>query len=127
MRIRGGEGFRDCGGSRGPRPRHPQHRSGGSTPWCAHSLAGLFRLCGRRTTAEYQQFMSSGDFDVLVECDRRALRAHLGTNVATGLSMLRSSFHWALLQITLRTSKIMCISMLRVVVPYLARVDTSGA
>ena len=51
----------------------------------------------------------------------------LGTNVATGLSTLRSSFHWALLQITLRTSKIMCISMLRVVVPYLARVDISGA
>ena len=105
---------------------HPQHRSGGSTPWCAHSLAGLFRLCGSRTTAEYQQFMSSGDFDVLVECDRRALRAHLGTNVATGLSTLRSSFHWALLQITLRTFKIMCISMLRVVAPYVARVDISA-
>ena len=61
--------------------------------------------------------MSSGDFDVLVECDRRALRAHLGNNVATGLSTLRSPFHWALLQITLRTSKIMRKSMLRLSYP----------
>jgi transaldolase/glucose-6-phosphate isomerase len=30
-----------------------------------------------------------GDFDVLVECDRRALRAHLGADVAAGLSTLR--------------------------------------
>jgi transaldolase/glucose-6-phosphate isomerase len=27
-----------------------------------------------------------GDFDVLVERDRRALRAHLGADVATGLN-----------------------------------------
>src|SRR5205807_1391364 len=30
-----------------------------------------------------------GDFDVLVERDRRALRAHLGADVATGLGTLR--------------------------------------
>jgi transaldolase / glucose-6-phosphate isomerase len=30
-----------------------------------------------------------GDFDVLVKRDRRALRAHLGADVAAGLSTLR--------------------------------------
>ena len=37
-----------------------------------------------------------GDFDVLVERDRRALRVHLGTDVAAGLNMLRSAFLTAL-------------------------------
>jgi transaldolase/glucose-6-phosphate isomerase len=32
-----------------------------------------------------------GDFNVLVERDRRALRAHLGPNVAIGLRMLRDA------------------------------------
>src|SRR5262249_37910251 len=66
-----------------------------------------------------------GDFDVLVERDRRALRAHLSTDVAAGLSTLRAPSwrHWGLLGIALSTSKIMCmcISMLRVGAPYSAR------
>jgi transaldolase/glucose-6-phosphate isomerase len=33
-----------------------------------------------------------GDFDVLVERDRRALRVHLGSDVAAGLSTLRGAF-----------------------------------
>jgi transaldolase / glucose-6-phosphate isomerase len=37
-----------------------------------------------------------GDFDVLVERDRRALRAHLSTDVAAGLSTLRGAFLAAL-------------------------------
>jgi transaldolase/glucose-6-phosphate isomerase len=37
-----------------------------------------------------------GDFDVLVERDRRALRAHLGADVATGLGTLRSGLLAAL-------------------------------
>jgi transaldolase / glucose-6-phosphate isomerase len=37
-----------------------------------------------------------GDFAVLVERDRRALRAHLGTDVAAGLSTLRVSLAAAL-------------------------------
>jgi transaldolase/glucose-6-phosphate isomerase len=37
-----------------------------------------------------------GDFDVLVRRDRRALRAHLGTDVTAGLSTLRDALlqHW---------------------------------
>jgi hypothetical protein len=37
-----------------------------------------------------------GDFDVLVERDRRALRVHLGADVAAGLSTLRSAILTAL-------------------------------
>ena len=37
-----------------------------------------------------------GDFDVLVERDRRALRVHLGADVAAGLSTLRSALLTAL-------------------------------
>jgi hypothetical protein len=37
-----------------------------------------------------------GDFDVLVERNRRALRAHLGADVAAGLSTLRSALLTAL-------------------------------
>jgi transaldolase/glucose-6-phosphate isomerase len=37
-----------------------------------------------------------GDFEVLVERDRRALRAHLGADVAAGLSTLRASLPAAL-------------------------------
>jgi transaldolase / glucose-6-phosphate isomerase len=37
-----------------------------------------------------------GDFDVLVERDRRALRVHLGADVAAGLSTLRSAIWTAL-------------------------------
>jgi transaldolase/glucose-6-phosphate isomerase len=37
-----------------------------------------------------------GDFDVLVERDRRALRAHLGADVATGLGTLRGGLLAAL-------------------------------
>jgi transaldolase/glucose-6-phosphate isomerase len=37
-----------------------------------------------------------GDFDVLVERDRRALRAHLGADVAAGLGTLRSALLKAL-------------------------------
>jgi hypothetical protein len=33
-----------------------------------------------------------GDFEVLMERDRRALRAHLGTDVAAGLDTLRVAF-----------------------------------
>src|SRR6266404_7878905 len=37
-----------------------------------------------------------GDFDVLVERDRRALRVHLGADVAAGLSTLRGAILMAL-------------------------------
>jgi len=37
-----------------------------------------------------------GDFEVLMERDRRALRAHLGTDVAAGLDTLRVAFLTAL-------------------------------
>jgi hypothetical protein len=37
-----------------------------------------------------------GDFDVLVERNRRALRAHLGADVAAGFSTLRSALLTAL-------------------------------
>jgi transaldolase/glucose-6-phosphate isomerase len=37
-----------------------------------------------------------GDFEVLVERDRRALRAHLGADVAAGLGTLRVAFQAAL-------------------------------
>jgi transaldolase/glucose-6-phosphate isomerase len=37
-----------------------------------------------------------GDFDVLVERDRRALRAHLDADVAAGLSTLRGGLLAAL-------------------------------
>jgi transaldolase / glucose-6-phosphate isomerase len=37
-----------------------------------------------------------GDFDVLVERDRRAIRVHLGADVAVGLSTLRSALLTAL-------------------------------
>jgi len=37
-----------------------------------------------------------GDFEVLLERDRRALRAHLGADVAAGLNALRVAFLTAL-------------------------------
>jgi len=38
-----------------------------------------------------------GDFQVLAERDRRALRIHLGTDVAAGLRSLHSAIRQALL------------------------------
>jgi hypothetical protein len=37
-----------------------------------------------------------GDFDVLAQRNRRALRAHLGAGVAAGLDALRAAFFTAL-------------------------------
>ena len=37
-----------------------------------------------------------GDFEVLVERDRRALRVHLGSNVAAGLATLQQAINQAL-------------------------------
>jgi transaldolase / glucose-6-phosphate isomerase len=39
---------------------------------------------------------AQGDFEVLLERDRRALRAHLGADVAAGLETLRGAFLTAL-------------------------------
>ena len=49
-------------------------------------------------TNQRQQIVAQarGDFDVLVGRDRRALRMHLGADVAAGLSTLRSALLTAL-------------------------------
>ena len=47
---------------------------------------------GRRYTfGVVKAAQARGDFDVLVERGRRALRTHLGADVAAGLSTLRSA------------------------------------
>jgi transaldolase/glucose-6-phosphate isomerase len=52
---------------------------------------------GRRYTfGVVKAAQARGDFEVLAERDRRALRVHLGADVAAGLSTLRSALLTAL-------------------------------
>jgi hypothetical protein len=60
-------------------------------------LGVVLPVPGRKCTfGVLKAAQARGDFDVLVERDRRALRAHLGTDVAAGLSTLRGAFLAAL-------------------------------
>jgi len=53
---------------------------------------------GRRYTfGVVKAAQARGDFEVLVERDRRALRVHLGSNVAAGLATLQQAINQALL------------------------------
>jgi transaldolase/glucose-6-phosphate isomerase len=59
--------------------------------------AGDLPVPGRKYTfGVVKAAQARGDFAVLVERDRRALRAHLGADVAAGLGMLQSAFLTAL-------------------------------
>jgi transaldolase/glucose-6-phosphate isomerase len=55
------------------------------------------RVPGRKYTfGVVKAAQARGDFEVLVERDRRALRAHLGADVAAGLGTLRVALQAAL-------------------------------